>query len=142
MPEHLTPRRNRTIRQTKLIKLLMENYGKKGETKPLGEIMIEAGYSEESAKNPKLFLDSPVIKEGIDDFVKMLDDKRRLAITHITKKKLEKSSARDNAYIADVFTKNHQLLTGKATEMVKTIALPSELIEKNAINTSTETNSD
>jgi len=119
----------------------MDNYGRKGNTKTLGEIMIEAGYSEESAKNPKLFLDSPVIKEGIDDFVKLLDDKRRLAITHITKKKLEKSSARDNAYIADVFTKNHQLLTGKATEMVKTIALPSELIEKNAINTSTETNS-
>lgn len=90
--------------------------GKLGETSTLGELLLKAGYSKSVANNPYLIFESETIKEGVDDFVKMLDDKRRLAITHITKKKLEKSSARDNAYIADVFTKNHQLLTGKETE--------------------------
>lgn len=130
-----------TPKQEKLIKLVSENLRISGNTKSLGELMLEAGYSKSMSKTPSQVFESETIKEGIEDFVKMLDDKRRLAITHINKKKMEKSSARDLAYITDVFTKNHQLLTGKATEMVKTIALPSELIEKNAINSSTETNS-
>jgi len=105
-----------TPKQEKLIKLLMDNYGKQGETKSLGELMIEAGYTKESAKNPKLILDSPVIQEGVEDFVKTLKDKRRLAITKLTEDKLEKSSARDLSNITDVFTKNIQLLSGEDTD--------------------------
>ena len=47
------------------------------------------------------------------------DDKRRLAITYITPKKLEKAPARDAAYITDILTKNHQLLGGQPTELLK-----------------------
>lgn len=130
-----------TPKQEKLIQLLVENLGKRGNTKTLGELILLAGYSEAMAKNPYQILESETIQEGIEDFVDGLDKLRKKALKHITKQKLEKSSAKDLTQIADLATKNHQLLTGKATEMVKTIALPSELIEKNAINTSTETNS-
>ena len=119
-----------TPKQEKLIKLLMVNYGKAGETKSLGNLMIEAGYSKKSAKNPKLFLESPIIKEGIEDFIKTLDDKRRLALTKITAKKLEKSNAYQLALITDVLTKNHQLLTGGDTEKSKTVIEISEQVSK------------
>jgi hypothetical protein len=46
----------------------------------------------------------------------MLDDKRKLALSHLTKTKIAKSSGRDLAYITDTLTKNHQLLSGEATE--------------------------
>lgn len=105
-----------TPKQEKLIKLLIENYGKKGETKTLGQILVDAGYSEESAKNPHLLIGSSVVQEGIEDFIKTLTDKRGLAITKISEEKLEKSSARDLASIVDTLTKNHQLLTGGDTE--------------------------
>lgn len=105
-----------TQRQQKLIKLIVENLGKKGETRSMGELMLEAGYSEAQSKNPHQILEGEAVKEGIEDFVKMLDDKRRMAITKITESKLEQASARDNAYIADILTKNHQLLTGEETE--------------------------
>ena len=49
----------------------------------------------------------------------MLDDKRRLSLTHIDNTKLKRSSARDLAYITDVLTKNHQLLSGGETEKVE-----------------------
>lgn len=105
-----------TPKQEKVIKLIVENAGKLGKRKSKGEILAEAGYGSGTIHNPKRVFESETIQEGLEDFVKMLDDKRRLAITHINQTKLEKSSARDLAYIADTFTKNHQLLTGKETE--------------------------
>ncbi len=108
-----------TPKQEKLIKLLIENYGKQGETKSLGSLMIEAGYSPESAKNPNIIIGSETIKEGIEDFTKQLVDKRRRAITHLTEDKLEKSDARSLSSIVDVFTKNIQLLGGLPTEINK-----------------------
>ncbi len=105
-----------TPKQEKLIKLLMANYGKKGETKTLGQLLLDAGYSKESAHNPKLILDSEVIKDGVQDFIKQLNDKRKRAITHITDKKLKEASPRDLTYITDLFTKNIQLLSGGNTD--------------------------
>lgn len=105
-----------TPRQEKLINLLVENLGKLGNTKSLGEIILEAGYSKAMAKNPYQILESETIQEGIGDFVDSLDKLRKRALKHITQKKLEKSSAKDLTQIADLATKNHQLLTGKETE--------------------------
>lgn len=105
-----------TPKQEKLIKLLIDNYGKKGETRTLSSLMIEAGYSEKSALNPQLIIGADVIQDELQSFAKQLDQTRRKAISYITDDKLEKASARDNAYIADIMTKNHQLLTGQETE--------------------------
>ncbi len=105
-----------TQRQQKLLKLLLENLGNTKETKSAYKMLKEAGYSDAQAKNPKQILESETIQAGVSDFLKQLDDKRRRAITQITDEKLEKASARDNAYIADILTKNHQLLSGEETE--------------------------
>lgn len=77
--------------------------------------MLEAGYSKAQSLNPYQIINSETVQEGISEFLGMLDDKRRMAITHITKEKLDKSSARDNAYVVDILTKNHQLLSGGKT---------------------------
>ncbi len=108
-----------TPRQEKLINLVKENLGKTGNTKSLGELMLEAGYSEVMSRNPYQVFETETMQEGLQDFKQLLDDKRRLAITHITKDKIAKSSPRDLAYVADVFTKNHQLLSGGVTENLR-----------------------
>ena len=86
-----------TPKQQKLIKLLLDNLGKMKVTKTLGEMILEAGYTKNMADNPYQILESETIQEGISDFVRMLDDKRRLSLVKITEKKLEEASARDNA---------------------------------------------
>lgn len=108
-----------TPKQEKLIKLIMENYGKSGETKPMGELMVEAGYSEESAKNPKLILESEAIQEELKDILDEIDQKRRLALKHITEDKLKEQTAKDNALTADTLTKISQLLSDKPTDITK-----------------------
>ena len=108
---------NITLKQKKLIKLIMENYGSKGATKPLKDLLLEAGYTSASAKNPKIILDSKNITESdeLNNFIKSLSDKRKLAITYLTSRKLSKAPAREIAYVIDVLTKNTQLLSGKET---------------------------
>lgn len=121
---------NPTPKQQKLIKILSDNLGKVGSTKTLGQMILEAGYTESMSKNPAMIFQSETIKEGLRDFVSMLDDKRRLAITHLTEKKLEESDARSLAYILDIFTKNHQLLTGGNTEKVAVVEISKEIADK------------
>jgi len=111
--------RTLTPRQAKYVKLIKENLTAKGLTKSEGEIMLEAGYSEEKSKQPSRVRNSQNVKPALQSFIDQLDDKRRLAITYITPKKLAKAPARDNAYIVDILTKNHQLLGGQPTELLK-----------------------
>jgi len=105
-----------TPKQEKLLKLIIENYGNKGETKTLGELLEKAGYSKSSCDNPRRILEGEELKEGLEEFTDELDKKRKMAMKAMSKDKLDKSAARDLAYIADVLTKNHQLLTGGDTE--------------------------
>jgi len=105
-----------TPKQEKLIKLFRENMGKRGGTKTLGKLLLEAGYTKATAKNPYEIFESPVVKSATDEIIKTLEDKRRLALTYITEKKLKPAPARELAYITDIFTKNIQLLGGKPTE--------------------------
>lgn len=104
------------LRQKKLISLIMENYGKGGKgRRSLGSILLEAGYSPSSAKNPKTILEGSDVKEAIDDLLEMFDIKRRQAMNHITEKKMIGARITDLVYLTDSFTKNHQLLSGKDT---------------------------
>ena len=109
-----------TVKQEKLLKLILENLGKT-DSKPMGKLMLIAGYSEAQSKNPFQILESEFFKEKLDDWAKMLDDKRRMAITYITPAKLEKSSARDLSQVATTLTKDYQLATGGSTENIKEI---------------------
>lgn len=108
-----------TQRQTKLLKLILENLGNKKSTKSMGDLMRIAGYSEAMCKNPQYIFESETIQNGLNDFIQMLDDKRRMALTKITEAKLEGSSAKDLASITDTLNKTHELLSGKPTEITK-----------------------
>lgn len=105
-----------TPKQEKLLKLIMENYGELGSTKSLGELMLEAGYTEASAKNPKLILEGKEMQEGISDVVSDLELLRANALNELKARDLEKEPMRDVVKAIDTYTKNHQLLTGGKTE--------------------------
>ena len=105
-----------TPKQIKLISLIRENLGNKNSTKSFTDLCLEAGYTKATAKNAYLIFQSEAIKEGVADFVKSLDDKRKMALTHLTEAKMKKAPARELAYIADILTKNHQLLSGGSTD--------------------------
>ena len=107
-----------TPKQEKLLELIIENYGKKGETKTLGELLKKAGYSKSSCDNPKRILEGDEIKDKLKDVTDLMAEKRKMALKAIDKEKLDKSAGRDLAYISDVMTKNHQLLTGGDTERI------------------------
>jgi hypothetical protein len=104
--------------------------------------MIEAGYSEAQSKNPNHILDSETIQEGISDFIRSLDDKRKQALTHLTEDKLEKAPAREIAYVMDILNKNHLLLSGGDTERTKiTISVDGALVDKYETDPGANTNS-
>jgi hypothetical protein len=121
---------NPTPKQLKFIRLLLDNMGVIGKTKTLGQLMLEAGYSEAMAKNPYVILESETVKAGISDFIQQLDEKRRLALSHLTEEKIKKSAGRDIAYIADILTKNHQLLGGGATERIEITEEDRKAVDK------------
>jgi len=102
-------------KQQKLIEIIIDNYGKKGKRKALGEMMIEAGYSENSSLNPKLII-TEEMQEIINPVIEKMEKIRTSALDRITDEKLDQGTARDNIYIADLLTKNIQLLNGGATE--------------------------
>ena len=96
--------------------------------------MIQAGYSPSTARLPsQRVLNSPAVKDEMRVFTDKLQEKANLALNAITKKKLDKSTARDNAYINDIMIKNKQLLTGGATEnRAIHIEISREIADKNA----------
>lgn len=104
-----------TPKQEKLIKLLLENVGTEGETKSLGAMLKEAGYSPAIQKNPKLILESETIQEGISDAVKDLEELRAKALNELKARNLEEEPLRDVVKAVDTYTKNHQLLSGGKT---------------------------
>ena len=125
---------NLTIRQQKLVSLLKQELLKENGSKSLAELMRLAGYSDKTAINPSAkVLNSPAVQDQMRVFTDKLQEKADLALNAITKKKLDKSTPRDNAYVNDIMIKNRQLLTGGATEK-KTISIEisQEIAEKNS----------
>lgn len=109
--------REPTIKQRALINDILANVGVAKENPTKRELLLRNGYSNSVAnKTPSRILNSPVIKSRTESFIKQLEDKREMAISHLTKTKLERANARDTAYTVDILTKNHQLLTGGDTE--------------------------
>lgn len=128
-----------TQKQTKLITLLRENMANINSTLTMGELLIKAGYTEATAKNAYLIFESKAIRRVTEDIANILDDKRKMAIRQITEKKLKDAPARELAYVVDTFTKNIQLLNGKATDNVginiqisETIARKYQSLEESA----------
>lgn len=104
-----------TPKQEKLVSLLIENYGNP-KTRSLGELMLEAGYSENSAKNPQLIIQGKEVQEGLSSVAEDLNILRQRAINELKARNIEKEPYRDVVRAVETFTKNHQLLSGGETE--------------------------
>lgn len=105
-----------TPKQEKLISLLLENLGKKGQSKTLGQMMLEAGYSENQAKNPYQILETQGVQDGVSDVVQKMERERNRILLELAAKDLEKERHKDLVDSMDKMTKNIQLLSGKETE--------------------------
>lgn len=105
-----------TPKQEKLISLLLENLGTGKNTKTLGEMLLEAGYSKSQAKNPFQILETKAVKEGLSGVVTDLEQLRENALKELKTRNLKKEAMRDVVKAVDIYTKNHQLLTGGDTE--------------------------
>src|SRR3990167_1017305 len=127
-------KQNLTPKQKKLVSLLKETLLDKKGTKTLAQLMVLAGYSDKTAINPSAkVLNAPAVQDEMKDFIAQLDEKARMALRSITQKKLDKSSARDSGYVADIMVKNKQLLSGNATERKSiNIEISEAIAEKNA----------
>lgn len=108
-----------TPKQEKLIKLLLENVGTKGNTKTLGEMLREAGYEESIAKNPYRILGSETVQEGISDVVGAMEKERNRALAALASKNLDEVGYEKITDVIDKLTKNIQLLGGKPTEITQ-----------------------
>jgi hypothetical protein len=101
-----------TDKQRKLVKLVSENLGL-AKPKTMMEMMLEAGYSDESARQQSTILVG--IRDELDPIVQKLEAHRLKVIDRLSKK-LDAASYRDLTDSLDKLTKNIQLLRGKATE--------------------------
>jgi hypothetical protein len=113
--ETTTKRRRPTIKQQRVGRLLSENYGNS-----MGEVMLKAGYSPSSAKNPRLSLpNNEIAKQAVFDVVQGMKKAIELAVAS-TVKRLESGDVKqsDLTEIVDKFQRNVQLLSGMATSNV------------------------
>ena len=126
-------KQNLTPKQQKLVLLLKQELAKQGGTKTLAELMILAGYSQETARKPsEKVLNSPAVQDATKDLIAKLEEKANMNIDAITPAKVKGSSMRDNAYAADIMVKNKQLLSGHATERQSIkIEISEEIAKKN-----------
>lgn len=102
-----------TQRQQKLLDIISENLGNKGSTKSMYKMMLEAGYSESSAKQQSTLLAG--IEDELDSIVSKLEKARDRAIERL-EETVGKAEYRDLSNAIDKFTKQIQLLSGEATE--------------------------
>ncbi|MCJ7804937.1 hypothetical protein MUP35_04385 [Patescibacteria group bacterium] len=105
-----------TPKQEAFVKLMDENRLLSGERRTFREMALEAGYAPGQAANPKRILTCKAVKEKVNAYIKRVEKVRTNAINEITPVKLKRSDPAKLAYITDIMTKQHQLLSGEPTE--------------------------
>ena len=128
--------RRDTPKKKKLIRLISENLGIEGFTKTMYSMMIEAGYSETSAKQQSAILAG--IKEELEPITNELETIRNKAINRLKQSKLtDKAGYKDLIDGIDKLTKNIQLIKGKSTENIAGVLLikpsPEEIERANKL---------
>lgn len=101
-----------TDKQRKLVKLIAENVGLE-KPKTLMQMMLEAGYAEETARQQSGILAG--IREELDPIVTELEAHRTEVLKRM-RKEYSKARYRDLSDSLDKLTKQVQLLSGKATD--------------------------
>lgn len=105
-----------TPKQKKLLRLFVENLGTANSTKTLGQLLLEAGYSDIQSKNPHQIFASETIKEGLTDVAEKLASERDRILKELNTKDLTEEKYKDLVDSLDKLNKNYQLSTGGATE--------------------------
>ena len=97
------------------VRIITEKYRNK---KPvvLGKVLLEAGYSESTSKQPSRILETESYQEAIEPIVTQIEKERQRLLKSMTEKDLTKVKYEDAARSLDLLTKNAQLLSGKETE--------------------------
>ena len=105
------PRRRLTEKQKKLLTLLSVNLGNE-KPKTLYQMLIESGYSEETARQQNGALAG--IRDKVEPIVQSMVDHREKVMKRLTTQ-LPKAKYRDLVDSLDKLTKNIQLLNGGKT---------------------------
>lgn len=111
----LISKRNKrnSIRAQKLVRLISDNLGNTEGGKTMYEMMIEAGYSESTARQQTNILAG--LKPKLRPLIEALERERETALKLLASK-IEKAPYRDLVGAIDRFTKTVELLTGNPTE--------------------------
>ena len=125
-----------TPKQRKLVRIFSENLGIEGFTKTMYSMMLEAGYSENSAKQQTTILAG--IKEELEPIANELEDIRNKAINRLKQSKLtDKAGYKALIDGIDKLTRNIQLIKGKSTENIAGVLLikpsPEEIERANKL---------
>jgi len=107
-----------SINAKNVAKEVLENLGKKKKIN-LGKIARKNGYAENTADNPKNITDTKSFQEEIEPVVKRLEKERDRVIKALAGKDLTEEKYHDLVDGLDKITKNIQLLTGGASEIVQ-----------------------
>ncbi len=111
--------RQLTPKQKKLVDIIVSNSLETKITKSKADMMVEAGYSSKTAINPHRIIDTDLMQSELQQRTQKTVDEfervRALALARLPKKI---GSAPYNHLVnsIDIFTKNIQLLSGRATE--------------------------
>src|SRR3990167_655707 len=108
-----------TQKQDKLVDIMVDNALQKNKTKTKRKMLLEAGYTKPTTTKPSEILDSSKVQAELQirtaKTIKKMEEMRALTIAQIPKK-INKAPYNHLVNGVDIFTKNIQLLSGKATE--------------------------
>ena len=113
----------------------MLNKVKKGELIKMNEIMKDVGYSPATCKHPEKVTETKTYKENAPRLIEGIAPEIERIKRAMARKNLDNEEYKVLVASLDVLTKNHQLLSGAATER-RVFVIPSEVIGRNDIDTS------
>jgi phage terminase small subunit len=98
-----------TEKQKRVVAKIMENNGN------VSKSMREVGYSKNFSKNPQTLLESDGFKEAAFDYLKELEEQKKMTIKRL-KEEMPEAKFGELSQHLDRVTKNIELLEGRNTE--------------------------
>ena len=112
-----------------------------GQLVDMGDIIRANGYAHSTSLRPTQITRSKTFQKAMKPLAEQLKNEIDRLALELTKRDLSEEKYETMAKSLDVLNKNFQLVTGGATER-SVLVLPSELIDKNGIRTSSSTETD
>ena len=121
------------LKRAEIVADMVYNNLRNGTPLPMGQVLKQAGFSKSTVLRPKAVTNTELFRKRMEknrlETIKELEKARKQALKAMGMK-IGKANYRDVVYGMDITTKNHQLLTGQATENVgmqgSLVILPSK----------------